>query len=220
MAKRSVNVLIKARDEASHKFLRIGGAAKIMGKMLKGVGSTIKTAFVTALKAANYAAVGLGVAMVGATYKAIKQQAAELELASALKVTNQYSEAAMQRLKEQAAAIQDVTTYGDEYIMTLQRMAVTLGVTEEKATDAAKAARYSVPSQDVLPAGDGASRKSFYVITLIRCAGPGHLWRVMSASCGRQRPKKKRCLSFKRQWQRAGTWPNPRPNTPPALFRR
>ena len=140
MAKRSVNVLIKARDEASHKFLRIGGAAKIMGKMLKGVGSTIKTAFVTALKAAKYAAVGLGVAMVGATYKAIKQQAAELELASALKVTNQYSEAAMQRLKEQAAAIQDVTTYGDEYIMTLQRMAVTLGVTEEKATDAAKAA--------------------------------------------------------------------------------
>ena len=140
MAKHSVNVLIKARDEASRKFLRIGGAAKIMGSMLKGVGSVIKTAFVTALKAAKYAAVALTAALAACTWKMLKQEAAEVELASALKVTNQYSDARMKKLKAEAAEIQDVTTYGDEYIMTLQRMAITLGVTEDKATDAAKAA--------------------------------------------------------------------------------
>ena len=140
MAKHSVNVLIKARDEASRKFLHIGGAARIMGGMLKGVGSTIKTAFVTALKAAKYAAIGLGVALATCIHAAIKQESAEVELASALKVSGQYSEAAMQKLKGQAAAIQDVTTYGDEYIMTLQRMALTLGVTADEATNAAKGA--------------------------------------------------------------------------------
>lgn len=140
MAKHSVNVIVKARDEASRKFLRIGGAAQVMGRMFKGVGGMIKTTLVTALKAAKYAAVGLGVAMAGATYKAIQQQAAEVELASALKVTGQYSEAALQRLKDQATAIQDVTVHGDEYILTLMRMAITLGVTEDKAADAAKAA--------------------------------------------------------------------------------
>jgi len=93
MAKHSVNVLIKARDEASRKFLRIGGAAKIMGSMLKGVGGVIKTAFVTALKAAKYAAIALTAALAACTYKAIKQEAAEFELASALKVTGQYSDA-------------------------------------------------------------------------------------------------------------------------------
>jgi len=140
MAKHSVNVLIKARDEASRKFLRVGGAAKIMGRMLKGVGSTIKTALVTALKAAKYAAIALGVALVGCTAKALKQEAAEFELASALKITGQYSDAMMEKLKAEAAAIQDVTVYGDEYIMSLQRMALTLGVTADEASNAAKAA--------------------------------------------------------------------------------
>lgn len=140
MAKHSVNVLIKARDEASKKFLRIGSAGKVMGRMLKSVGGGIKTVFVTALKAAKYAVISLGVALAAFTWKTLKQEAAEVELASALKVTDQYSEEAMHKLKAQAAAMQDVTTYGDEYIMTLQRMAITLGVVEGEATNAAKAA--------------------------------------------------------------------------------
>jgi len=140
MTKHSVNVLVKARDEASRKFLTIGGSAKIMGQAFKGVASFTKTAFAAAFKVAKYAVVGLGAALTACTYVALKQEAAEVELASALKVTGQYSDEVMKKLKEQAGAIQDVTTYGDEYVLMLMRMAITQGVTADKAADVAKAA--------------------------------------------------------------------------------
>jgi len=140
MAKHSVNAIIKAKDEASRKFLTIGSSAKIMGQAFKGVASYTKTAFSAAFKVAKYAVVGLGAALTACTYAALKQESAEVELASALKVTGQYSDAVMEKLKKQAGAIQDATTHGDEYILTLMRMAITLGVTEDKAAAAAKAA--------------------------------------------------------------------------------
>jgi len=140
MAKHSVDVLVKARDEASRKFGIIAGSAAIMGKALKSVASITRTAFATAFRIAKRAVMGLAAAFAYCTYVAIKQEAAEVELASALKVTGQYSEETMQKLKQQAAAIQDATTYGDEYILSLMRMALTLGVTADKTDEAAKAA--------------------------------------------------------------------------------
>jgi len=140
MAKHSVDVLVKARDEASRKFLTIGSSAKIMGQAFKGVASFTKTAFAAAFRVAKYAVVGLGAALTACTYAALKQEAAEVELASALKVTGQFTDERLKKLKEQAGAIQDVTTYGDEYILMLMRMAITQGVTANKAADVAKAA--------------------------------------------------------------------------------
>ena len=75
-----------------------------------------------------------------ATYAAMKQEQAEFELAAALKVTGQYSEKVMKALKAQAAEVQNATVYGDEYVMTLQRMAINQGLAADKATEAAKAA--------------------------------------------------------------------------------
>lgn len=136
----SVDVLIKAKDQASRKFGVIAGAAAVMGKALKGVARITKTAFVAAFRVAKYAVMGLSAAFAYCTYAAIKQEASVIELASALKVTGQYSEKLMKEMREQAGAIQDATVYGDEYILMLMRMALTQGVAADKAADAAKAA--------------------------------------------------------------------------------
>jgi len=136
----SVDVLIKAKDQASRKFGIIGASAKIMGKALKSTARITKTAFVAAFRVAKYAVMGLSAAFAYCTYAAIKQEASVIELASALKVTGQYSEKLMKEMREQAGAIQDATVYGDEYILMLMRMALTQGVAADKAGEAAKAA--------------------------------------------------------------------------------
>lgn len=140
MAKHSVNVLVKARDEASKRFAIIGASAKLMGKAFTSVGNMAKNVLAVGFRMVKRAAIGLAAALGISTYAAIKQQAAEVELASALKITGQYTEETLQKLKEEATAIQDATVYGDEYVLSLERMALTLGVTADKAGDAAKAA--------------------------------------------------------------------------------
>ena len=140
MAKHTVDVLIKARDHASKKFALVGTAAAVMGRALKSVSHIAKTALVTAFKVAKKAAIGLAAAFAYATYAAIKQEAAEIELASALKVTGQYTEENFRKLKAYAAELQKQSTYGDEYILTLERMALSLGWTADQAGAAAKAA--------------------------------------------------------------------------------
>lgn len=166
MATRSVNVLIKARDEASKKFGVIGVSSKVMGAALKttarsirwsftrafaGISASAKLAFrgITAMArralrtiktTVRRIAQGIAAAFAYSTYAAMKQQAAEIELASALKMAGTYSDALMEKLKQQASAIQENSTYGDEYILSLMRMAKTLGWTEDKLADAAKAA--------------------------------------------------------------------------------
>jgi len=136
----SVDILIKARDQASKKFSIVGASATIMGKTLKGVGNMMKTAFAAAFRAAKYAVMGLAAAFSYCTYAAIKQEAAEIELASALKMAGEYSEELIQKMKKQAAEIQAATVYGDEYVLTLMRIAMSQGVAADKAAEAAKAA--------------------------------------------------------------------------------
>jgi len=136
----SVDIAIKARDEASKKFGIVGANAAAMGKVLKGVASTTKTAFATAFRIAERAALGLSAAFAYCTYAAIKQEASEIELMSALKMTGEYSDELMEKMLKQADAIQDATVYGDEYVLTLMRMAMTQGIAADKAADAAKAA--------------------------------------------------------------------------------
>ena len=166
MATHSVNVLIKARDEASKKFGRIGLTSKVMGTALKSTARSIRWSFTRAFAGISASArlafsgitamarralntirttmkriaQGIAAAFAYSTYAAMKQQAAEIELASALKMAGTYSDALMEKLKQQASEIQQNSVYGDEYVLTLMRMAKTLGWTEDKLADAAKAA--------------------------------------------------------------------------------
>jgi len=140
MASHSVNVLIKARDEASKKFGIIAASAGVMGKALKGSASMISTAFRASFEVIKKGAMGIAAAFTYATYAAIKQEAAEVELASALKITGQYTKENMKYLKAYAAEIQNVTAYGDEQVIMLMRHAMTLGWSAEEAGKAAKAA--------------------------------------------------------------------------------
>ncbi|MHC4617207.1 MAG: hypothetical protein ACYTEQ_05580 [Planctomycetota bacterium] len=136
----AVNVLIKARDEASKTFGVVAVSARAMGRVFKSVANITKTAVHVAFQTVKRAAIGLAAALGYCSYAALKQEKAEVELASALKMLGEYSEEAMNKLKQQASEIQAATVYGDEYILVLMRMALTLGVTKEKAADAAKAA--------------------------------------------------------------------------------
>nr|NIP25617.1 hypothetical protein [Phycisphaerae bacterium]NIS53022.1 hypothetical protein [Phycisphaerae bacterium]NIX00494.1 hypothetical protein [Phycisphaerae bacterium]NIX29432.1 hypothetical protein [Phycisphaerae bacterium] len=166
MAKHSVNVLIKARDEASKKFGIIGVSSKVMGTALKRTAKSIKWSFTRAFAGISASAklafsgisamarralntirttirritLAIAAAFTYSTYAAMKQQAAEVELAAALKMAGTYSDDLMQKLKQQAAEIQKNTVYGDEYVLMLMRQAKTLGVNEDKLADAAKAA--------------------------------------------------------------------------------
>lgn len=72
MAKHSVNVIVKARDEASKKFLRIGGAAQVMGKMLTSAAISIKTAFVTAMKKAIQVAKWMAISFAALSAASVK----------------------------------------------------------------------------------------------------------------------------------------------------
>jgi hypothetical protein len=166
MATHSVNVLIKARDEASKKFGVIGVSSKVMGTALRSTARSIRWSFTRAFAGISAAAkmafggittmarralntirttikrisMGIAAAFAYSSYAAMKQQAAEIELASALKMAGTYSDALMHKLKQQASEIQKNTVYGDEYVLMLMRQAKTLGVTEDKLADAAKAA--------------------------------------------------------------------------------
>ena len=100
---------------------------------MKSVASSI----VKYTKRAMLALIGL---FTYATYAAGKQEAAEFELAAALKVIGKYTDALIQKYKRLASEIQNVTTYGDEDILTFMRLGLTLGVTTDKIEEATKAA--------------------------------------------------------------------------------
>ena len=116
MLKHSVNVLIKARDEASRKFKLIGGSALSMGSMIR--------------RAAALAAVYFG-------GRAIKrfvqdslqlfgvQEAAVKSLADALALLGK--QAQLGAMKKFAAQIQQTTVYGDEMILQLMAMGSAMG---------------------------------------------------------------------------------------------
>lgn len=107
MAKHSVDVLIKARDKASKVFGIVGVSAKLLRGTLKSTAAVTKFAFAKMLQAAKYAAMGMAAALGYSTFAAIKQEAADVEMAAALKVTGQYSTEVMKKFKQQASAIQE-----------------------------------------------------------------------------------------------------------------
>ena len=159
MATHSVNVLIKARDEASKKFGVIGVSSKVMGTALKatarsirwsftrafaGISASAKLAFrgITAMarKALNTIkttlkriAQGIAAAFAYSTYAAMRQEQAVLALEGALRGLGKYSEAVMEDFKQFASAMQKATTYGDEYVLELLSIASAQTETSEAA---------------------------------------------------------------------------------------
>jgi len=150
MATHSVNVLIKARDEASRKFGVIGASAAIMGRALKGSASMISTAFRASFEVIKKVAMGIAAAFTYATYAAMKQEDAEISLKGVLVGLGIYTEKLMVDFKQFAAAMQQATTYGDEYVLSLLKVAVA-------QTDSSEAAKQLVSDTlallEIVPAG-------------------------------------------------------------------
>ena len=109
MATHAVNIVVKARDDASKKFGKIGKSAKGMSGMLKGAAGAM-VAF-------------LGVRQLIAGTKSVlrahaEQVKAERKLETALNATGYAAGFNAKELKTYAAELQEISIYGDEAIMT------------------------------------------------------------------------------------------------------
>jgi len=68
------------------------------------------------------------------------QEQAELKLQQALRVSGQLTDKRLQRLKDQASAIQEVSVFGDEMVLGLMAQATGLGVVEDKLDEVVRGA--------------------------------------------------------------------------------
>lgn len=132
MAKRTVDIVIKARDKASRQFGKVGGAAKGMSSMLKTAG-VAAMAYFSARAIKDF---------VGSSLEAFgKQEAATKSLSDALTLLGQNSDAAMADMKAFAAEIQKQTVIGDEAVLEMMAMGSALGkLSGEGLKDATTAA--------------------------------------------------------------------------------
>ncbi|KKM00077.1 hypothetical protein LCGC14_1808070, partial [marine sediment metagenome] len=121
----SIAVRIRARNE------QLISGLKGANKAIAGFGSKFKADF-GALALASAAA---GAAVAAAAFKTIKafgiQEQAIESLNQALKNQGAFTEEATQDLQDHAAALQKVTTFGDETIISLQAQLVSFGLTGE-----------------------------------------------------------------------------------------
>ena len=109
MATHAVNVVVKARDDASKKFNKIGKSAGGMSRVLKSAAGAM-VAF-------------LGIRQLVRGTKEIlaahaEQMASERKLETALKATGHAAGFTAEQLKEYAAGLQQTTIFGDEAIIT------------------------------------------------------------------------------------------------------
>jgi len=133
MARRnSVEVIIKAKDQASKKFRTIGGAAGSMGSMLKKAAGAALVYF-SARAVKNFVQSSLDAFG--------RQEAAVKKLADALELLGIKDRAALKDLEKFASSIQKTTTYGDEAVIELMAMGAAMGKLSgdelKKATKAA-----------------------------------------------------------------------------------
>jgi len=129
MAKHSVDMVIKARDEASRKLLKVGGAAMSMGGMLRKAAAIAATYF-SARAIMNFSRSSLAAFGV--------QEEATISLGQALENLNKRY--MMPELKSFAQEMQKVTKYGDEQILSMMQLFTSLGVLPEKLQEATKMA--------------------------------------------------------------------------------
>lgn len=125
-------VNIRANLKPLHTGLAAAKAA--VKTAMRGISSVIKHAF-NLIKKLTLIAVGITTVSV---YKAMQQEKATVKLAAALKMVGQYSDATYKDLKNYAAALQKITTYGDETIIALMQLGLNLGVSADNIKEATK----------------------------------------------------------------------------------
>jgi hypothetical protein len=113
MPENKVTVVLSAKDQASKVFDKLGGA--------------LKTSVVAGAAAAAAAMAALTVELVFATKAANVQEESEVKLAVALRSIGRASRETLDGLKAHAAALQNVTKFGDETIIGVQALLVQLG---------------------------------------------------------------------------------------------
>ena len=142
MAKEELEIIIDG-DASGAK-----DAAKQANKAMGGLGNTLKKMAIAggALFLAKKAFDAIGESMrkvIDFTKESIKlagiQEKAEKKLATSLETAGIHTEGASERLKEYAASLQLVTTFGDETIIEVEAMLATFGASEEVIMDATQA---------------------------------------------------------------------------------
>ncbi len=132
MVKQDVQVLIKARDQASAAFRKTG-------KSVTGLTSTLKKA---AAAAATYFGARALARFARSSLEAYAaQEAAVNHLDAALKILGKSGEDTMADMQKFASSIQEVTTVGDEAVLELMALGSSMGkLSGEALKDATKAA--------------------------------------------------------------------------------
>lgn len=112
-----IRAILEARDRASPTFNKVAGALTALGAVAVAVGVTqLGRKLVQGVQAAVAAA--------------SEQEAAEVRLAQALRLTGRAAAEVLPDLKAQASALQDLTGIGDEAILSNQSLLVSLGKLE------------------------------------------------------------------------------------------
>ena len=118
-----------------------------IGKLFVTIGSTLDSkGFKNAaqeIRKVGIAAGLMGAAVIAAAVKVAKaagdQEAAEKTLAAAMKQAGTYTEAALKHSIEYASALQSMTRYGDEAILSVQKMLTNFGIEGEMLDKLTKA---------------------------------------------------------------------------------
>jgi len=132
--------LITAKNMTAGAFTSAGGGLTRLGSVAKGIGSGIAKIF----KVLTVAALAATAAIVAFSVKTVKaftvQEDAEIALTAAIEAQGGAVDELLPKLKKQAIAIQDVTTFGDEAILGQQAFGLNLGITTDKLEEATVAA--------------------------------------------------------------------------------
>jgi hypothetical protein len=125
MAKHSVDMVIKARDEASRNLIKVGGAAMSMGGMLKRAAAVAATYF-SARAIINFSKSSLE--------EYGKQEDALIGLGQALENLDQRF--MLPIMENFANEMQKTTKYGDDEVLMLMQLLTTLGVMPARLREA------------------------------------------------------------------------------------
>lgn len=116
--KKSVDIIVKAKDKASGKFRKVGRSATSMGSMIKRAGAAA-AAYFGARAIKDFATSSL--AAFGRQEQAVKG------LSDALDLLGAGGQSTMEGMKQFAASIQKQTVIGDEAVMELAALGASLG---------------------------------------------------------------------------------------------
>lgn len=130
MSKNSVDILIKARDEASKQFSSVGNAANSLSHTLRNV-AIAAAGYLTAKEIKGF--------LEESVRSFVRQEGAVVKLAKSLDILGKKYQTRM--FEEFASGLQSVTVYGDEAILELMALGASMGnlsgVELERATKAA-----------------------------------------------------------------------------------